>query len=320
MVSLIIPCFNEEDNIYPFFDLCEKTLGEEEIEYIFVNDGSIDDTFHKITNLVHEQENKNIVGVNFSRNFGKEAAMLAGFSKSTGEFVCIVDADCQQNPKYISEMLTILRENPEYDCVACYQEKRKESKILTFCKQVFYKSINKISNVHFEENASDFRTFRSDVVSAILSLNEYYRFSKGIFSWVGFNTYYMPYTVEERQFGTTSWSFKKLTKYAIDGFVGFSTAPLKIATWLGVGSALVSAIYFISVLIEKIVKGINVSGYTTIVCLILLIGGIQMILLGIIGEYLARTYIEVKRRPIYIIKSIDETAKRTQRRKKDGYR
>lgn len=305
-ISLVIPCFNEEDNIIPFFELCEERFKEwnYEIEYIFVNDGSRDTTFVKIKELIEKQQKKNIVGLNFSRNFGKEAAMFAGLSKCNGDFVTVIDADLQQDPKYVVQMVEFLQQNVEYDCVACYQEKRKESKLLVFLKRIFYKMINSISDTHFEENASDFRTFRKNVVDSILELKEYYRFSKGIFSWVGFQVYYMPYTVKERTHGKTSWSMKKLTRYAIDGFVGFSTAPLKLATWIGILSSALSILYFIYVLVEKLVKGIDISGYATIVSLILLIGGVQMILLGIIGEYLARTYIEVKDRPIYLLKEI----------------
>lgn len=311
MISLIIPSYNEEDNIFPFFKLCQERFkeSEEEIEYIFINDGSRDRTYARIKALISEYRKENIVGINFSRNFGKEAAMLAGFANCKGEFVSVIDADLQQDPQYVLEMVEFLKGNGEYDSVACYQEKRKESKAVSMLKKFFYKSINVISDVHFEENASDFRTFRRYVIESILELKEYYRFSKGIFSWVGFNTFYMPYKVKERMAGRTSWSLRKLTKYAIDGFVGFSTVPLKIATWLGMSSFVLSMIYFAFVLVEKLFKGIDISGYATIVCLILLIGGVQMILLGIIGEYLARTYIEVKERPIYIIKNIEKYEK-----------
>lgn len=273
-ISLIIPCYNEAENIFPFYELCKNNFGELEkrVEYIFVNDGSSDTTYEEIKRLIN-QKCANIIGLNFSRNFGKEAAILAGLNRCTGDFVTIIDADLQQHPKYVVQMISFLENNPTYDCVACYQEKRKESVVLTSVKKIFYRLINAISEVNFEENASDFRTFRKNMVKAILELKEYYRFSKGIFSWVGFNTYYMPYEVERRAFGRTSWSFRKLVRYAVDGFAGFSTVPLKIATWVGSISFLLSIIYFIVVLIEKLTQGISISGYATIVCLILLMGG-----------------------------------------------
>lgn len=306
-LSLIIPCFNEEDNIIPFYQRTEEVFSvcpEYELEYCFIDDGSKDDTWQKITKLAEENESKNsITAIRFSRNFGKESAMYAGLQNSSGDLMCIIDVDLQQDPSYAKEMSDFLMKNPDYDGVACYQEKRKESAFLSFCKKTFYKIINKLSETPFQEGASDFRTLRRSVVDALLLLEENNRFSKGLFSWLGFNIHYMPYRVMERRHGNTSWSFFKLLRYAITGFVGFSTAPLRIATWLGLISSFVAGICLVALFIQKIFFGISVSGYATIVGFILLIGGIQMILLGIIGEYLARAYIESKNRPIYIIKS-----------------
>ncbi|MCD7950926.1 MAG: glycosyltransferase family 2 protein [Erysipelotrichaceae bacterium] len=308
IVSLVIPCYNEERNTEAFYNRCQEVFSKKyinmDIEYIFVNDGSIDKTYEKIREVYINNKDEKIIGINFSRNFGKEAAMLAGLRKACGDYVTVIDADLQQDPKYVLEMVNFLELNKNYDAVACYQDVRKESKLLVACKSMFYASINKISDIHFERNASDFRTFRKYVVDSIVELKEYYRFSKGIFSWIGYNTYYMPYNVQDRNAGTSSWNFKKLFLYAIDGFISFTTAPLKIATYIGLIAALVSIIYMIVVIIQKLVIGISISGYATIVCLILFIGGIQMILLGIIGEYLARTYIETKQRPIYIVKDV----------------
>ena len=302
-LSLIIPCYNEEKNIEPFMKCCIKTFGSnKDIEYIFINDGSKDNTFYEIKKIIEKYNTENILGINFSRNFGKEAAMLAGLKKSKGIYTALIDADLQQHPKYIKKMLEFIEEHDEYDCITCYQEKRKEKKLIIWLKEKFYSLINKISEVPFYKNASDFRLFNRKVLNSILDMEEYYRFSKGIFSYIGFNTYYMPYEVNERLYGTSSWSLFGLFKYAFNGIVGFSIAPLKLATILGIITVLFSLIYFIIVVIKKIVVGIAISGYPTIICLILIFGGLQMFLLGIIGEYLGRTYVELKKRPIYIIK------------------
>ena len=303
-ISLIIPCYNEEENVNLFFQECTKVLNKTnyEFEYIFINDGSKDNTLKEIKKLINENAEANIRGISFSRNFGKEAAIIAGLKKCMGDYATIIDADLQQDPKYIIEMLQFLENNPEYDSVACYQEKRKESKILSSFKSMFYYFINKLSEVPFHKDASDFRLFNRKVITALTSMDEYFRFSKGLFSWIGFNTYYMPYQVKERLHGKTSWSFKSLFKYAINGIINFSTVPLKFATVIGVVSFIISIIYAIIIVIQKIAIGINISGYATIVCLILLFGGLQMIFLGIIGEYLGKTYIETKKRPLYIIK------------------
>lgn len=304
-ISIVVPCYNEEKNVELFYNETTKLFDSTNYSYeiIFVNDGSSDNTYNKLKEIT-EKTGKNIKVVNFSRNFGKEAAMYAGLKETIGDNVSIIDADMQQDPKYILDMLNYLNEHNEYDAVAAYQEKRKESSVLTFFKNTFYKLINKISDTNFTQGASDFRTFRRNVVEAILSLGEYYRFSKGIFSWVGFNTYYMPYEVKERAHGSSTWSFWKLFKYAVEGIVAFTTAPLRIATFIGMFTAICSIIYLIIVVIQKLVFGIMIPGYATIVTLILFLGGMQLFSIGIIGEYLARLYIENKRRPIYIAKNI----------------
>lgn len=302
-LSLVIPCYNEEKNIEPFMECCIETFGNNKnIEYIFINDGSKDNTFSEIKKIIEKYNTENIFGINFSRNFGKEAAMLAGLKKSKGTYTALIDADLQQHPKYVKKMLEYIEKHDEYDCITCYQEKRKEKKLIIWLKERFYSLINKISEVPFYKNASDFRLFNRKVLNSILEMEEYYRFSKGIFSYVGFNTYYMPYVVNERLYGTSSWSLFGLFKYAFNGIVGFSVAPLKLATILGLITMLFSLIYLIIVIIKKIVVGIAISGYPTMICLILIFGGLQMFLLGIIGEYLGRVYVELKKRPIYIIK------------------
>lgn len=309
-LSIVIPCYNEEKNVELIHDTIEKIFNNKKVSYemIFVNDGSRDNTIGELKKLVERNE-ANIKVVNFSRNFGKEAAMYAGLKESTGDYVSIIDADMQQNPSLLLKMLGILENDENYDSVAAYQEVRKEGKILGFFKKLFYKLINKISEVEFVNGASDFRMFRRKMVDAILNMQEYYRFSKGIFSWVGFNTYYMPYQVSERANGTSKWSFWKLFKYAIDGIVSFTTTPLRIATFLGLFISFGSFIYFIIVIVQTVICGIDVPGYASLIGIALLLGGIQLLSLGIIGEYLARTYIENKRRPIYIAKEVLETKK-----------
>lgn len=300
-LSLIVPCYNEEDNVEAFYEATRQAFAHKEFSYeiIFVNDGSKDLTQKKLQ-TIYEKKEENIVVVNFSRNFGKEAAIYAGFQKSSGDLVTIIDADLQQRPEIVLDMMEILDRDESIDCVAAYQEKRNEGKMISFLKKMFYKMINKTTEIEFHEGASDFRTFRRNMVNAILNLPEYYRFSKGIFSWIGFNTYYIPYTAEERNAGTSKWSVRKLFKYAMEGFISFTTFPLKIATGIGVFTSFCAIVYLIVVVIQKLCFGNPVPGYPTIVVLILLLGGIQLIILGIMGEYIARMYVQEKNRPIYI--------------------
>lgn len=302
-LSLIVPCYNEEKNVAEFFEACRNAFAgkTDSYEIIFINDGSRDKTWDELKKLYNSSGEK-IKLINFSRNFGKEAAMYAGFCHAEGDYVTVIDADLQQRPEIAWDMVEFLDKNEEYDSVAAFQEKRNEGKFLSFCKKCFYRLINKICEIDFKSGASDFRTFRKKVAKAITEMREYYRFSKGIFSWVGFNTYYMPYRAEERNAGKTSWSFLKLMKYAVEGFVSFSTFPLKISTLLGSVFSAFSLIYMIVIIIQKLIFGIDIPGYATIVVLILLIGGIQLVSLGIIGEYIAHIYIEGKKRPIYIAK------------------
>ena len=302
-LSLVVPCYNEELNVRPFYEAClgafDGKVGSYEI--VFINDGSRDGTWRELLRLRHEASVPLTI-INFSRNFGKEAAMLAGLENAKGDFVTVIDADLQQRPEVVLEMLEILRNEPDTDCVCAYQEKRREGRITSFFKKSFYKIINKVCETDFRDGASDFRTFRRTMVEAILSMREYHRFSKGIFSWVGFNTHYIPYTVMERNAGKSSWNFASLTKYAFEGIISFSTLPLKLSTGVGSLMAALSLIYMIAVIIQKLCFGIAVPGYPTLVVLILLIGGIQLITLGIIGEYIARIYIQGKNRPVYIVK------------------
>lgn len=308
--SIVCPCYNEEENVRAFFEACrEAHKGKfEPYEIVFVNDGSRDNTWKELKEICKSTDIP-VKIINFSRNFGKEAAMYAGLQKAEGEYVTIIDADLQQRPEIAIDMIEFLENNPDYDCVAAYQAERQEGKVLSFFKTMFYKLINGLCNIDFKQGASDFRTFKHYVVEAILNVPEYHRFSKGIFSWVGFHTYYLPYVAERRNAGDTSWSFRKLFQYAIDGIIAYSTLPLHISSVVGIIMSIVAALYMIVVIIQKLTFGIDVPGYATIIVLILFIGGLQLTSLGVIGEYLSRIYIEGKRRPICIIKNYETNKK-----------
>lgn len=302
-LSLVVPCFNEEENVKEFYR-CVKNCFDGKIEadnyeFVFVDDGSRDNTLLELKKLSAEVS-ENIQAISFSRNFGKESAIYAGMTRAKGDMVCIIDADLQQRPEVVLQMMELLDEKPELDCVAAYQEKRKEGKGMTFAKTMFYKLIDKMAEVDFVNGASDFRLMRRTMVNAVLSMTEYHRFSKGIFSWVGFNTEYIPYEVAEREHGESKWNTRKLIKYAVEGMVAFSTAPLKIGTGIGFVFSLLSMIYLVVVVIQKLFFGIDVPGYATIIVLILLLGGLILFCLGIIGEYVAKMYVQIKNRPIFI--------------------
>ena len=303
LLSVIVPCYNEEGNIDLFYDETVKALGDlmPDTELIFVNDGSRDTTIAKLRALCARAEYRVRV-VSFSRNFGKEAALLAGLRASQGTFTSIIDADLQQNPAYIVEMMEILEEHPEYDAVAAYQEARREGFLLSFFKKTFYKVIDSLTDVRIMQAASDFRLLRRPVVDAILALPEKCRFSKGIFAWVGFETYYMPYAVEERASGTSKWNFWKLMMYAFDGIVAFSNKPLIMSSIAGLSLFALSILYLIIIVIKTIIWGDPVAGYPTLACLILMLSGIQLLSVGILGQYLAKNYTESKGRPVYIVK------------------
>ena len=304
-LSIVVPCYNEEGNVELFYEEVQKVFKGKKIKYeiVFVNDGSSDNTLDRLTNIL-DQKKQNIKVINFSRNFGKEAAMYAGLKEAEGELVTIIDADLQQRPELILRMIDILNENEQFDSVAAFQEVRKEGKVLTFFKDTFYKVINSMSTVPFVQGASDFRTFRRKVVDSILELSEYHRFSKGIFSFVGYNTYYLPYEVEERNSGTSKWNFFKLFNYAIDGIVAFTTSPLRAPFYISIVTFLVGFIYFIVALFK------GVSEFTVILLVMLFLFSLLFMVVGVIGEYLSRTYIQVKQRPIYIVKERLESKKK----------
>ncbi len=302
-LSLVVPCFNEEESVQRFYDIVTETFAGliKNYEIVFVNDGSTDETGNNLKSI-YNSDSAHVQVLTFSRNFGKEAAIYAGLSHAKGDLVCIIDADLQQHPSVVVEMLKTMSEDESIDCVAAYQQTRKESAVMSGFKTAFYKIINKVADVDFVNGASDFRLMKRPMVDAVISMSERHRFSKGIFSWVGFNTKYIPYEVQEREAGETKWSFTKLLKYAVDGIISFSTFPLKLSTGIGLVSSLVSIIYLFVVIIQKIFFGIDVPGYATIVVLVLFLGGMQLFCLGILGEYISKIYIQSKNRPIYILK------------------
>lgn len=302
-LSLVVPCYNEAESVHPFQQAVIEAFSGcgYDYEIIFVDDGSRDTTLFELRKI-HGAQRCPVKVVSFSRNFGKESAIYAGMKRAEGEYVSLIDADLQQRPEIVREMVRILDEEPEYDVVAAYQDRRGEGKVLSFFKRSFYSIINRLSTVKLQPDASDFRTFRRSVCQHIVELAEYHRFSKGIFAWVGFNTRFIPYTACERVAGTTKWSFRKLLNYAIDGIIGYSTAPLRFATYLGSLSALAAVLYLIWVVLEKLTRGIDIPGYATIIVLILALGAMQLICIGIIGEYVGRTFEQSKNRPVYIEK------------------
>lgn len=304
-LSLVVPCYNEAENVSAFqeavisaFDGCGY-----DFEIIYVDDGSRDATLYNLKKI-HAAQKCPVQVISFSRNFGKEAGIFAGLEHARGEYISLIDADLQQRPEIVREMVEILDSEPNVDVIAAYQDRRRESTVLSFFKKCFYSLMNRLSRVSLQPDASDFRTFRRGVRDSLLSLSEYHRFSKGLFAWVGYETKFIPYTACERASGTTKWNFWKLVEYAIEGIIGFSTAPLRLATVLGSLSGIVALFYLIWVIIEKLVWGIAVPGYATIIVLILLFSSIQLFCIGIIGEYVGRIFEQSKERPVYIAKEI----------------
>ena len=316
-ISIIVPCYNEEaciEIVYAETAAAMEALTEKEqvsYEIIFVDDGSRDGTLKKLRELAaaHTREAAQVRYLSFSRNFGKESALYAGMQAARGNNICLIDADMQQTPHDALRMYRLLMENGDVDCVAACQVDRKEGFVLKLFKRAFYRTFNGMADdISIPANVSDFRVFRRPVRDALLALPERERFSKGLFAWIGFNTLEIPYEAEQRAAGTSKWSFRKLFRYAATGIFGFTTWPLKIAVWLGSICSFAAAIYLLSVLAEYLLYGTNAPGYPTLACLILLFGGLQLAVLGVIGEYLGRDYIENKRRPIYLAKEhLDST-------------
>lgn len=301
-VDIIVPCYNEQEVLTAFFKETDKIVSQIEgytFRYLFVDDGSKDDTLILLKGLAASYPYVNYIS--FSRNFGKEAGMYAGLENSTGDYAIIMDADLQHPPALIPRMIESI--NNGHDCCAAYRTDRKgEKAVRSFFSRSFYKFNNKLTNVKMPYGAVDFRIMSHKMVESIVSLSEVQRFSKGIFCWVGFDTEWIPYENVERMYGTTKWSFKGLTKYAMDGILSFSVSPLKLLTIMGFTISGIAIVYAIFILIKTIVQGIDAPGYASTIIIVLLLGGIIEISIGVLGSYIARIYTEIKHRPIYIAK------------------
>lgn len=317
-ISIVVPCYNEQEVLPLFYEEIKKVMtqiqqahADTTFELLFINDGSRDGTLSELRELAKKDE---IVRyISFSRNFGKEAGMYAGLENATGDYVVIMDADLQHPPAFLPQMYEIVLSG-EYDCATTRRVSRKgESKLLSWFSRKFYKIMNKISQTEIVDGAQDFRFMTRQMVDSILSMKEYNRFSKGIFSWVGFRTKYIPYENVERAAGTSTWSFWKLFRYALEGFFAFSTAPLTISSVLGIISCLVAFIMIIVIIIKKICFGDPVQGFATLMCVIFLMSGLQLFCVGIAGQYLAKTYLETKRRPIYLVSETEADVRKASK-------
>ena len=300
-LSCVIPCYDEAENILPFFQAAEEALAPwaGDYELIFVDDGSRDGTLPALEELYRSAPDRVRV-VSFTRNFGKEAAIYAGLRRCTGEFAALIDADLQQRPVYVARMLTFLQEHPEYDEVVAYQAKRHEGPLLTLCKKCFYRLSRRLTGLPFSPGGSDFRVFRRNVLEAILSLPERVRFSKGIFAWLGFPTYRMPYQVEDRASGTTKWSLRRLTRYALEGIASFSARLLLLPLAAGLFLSLAAAVLAAVLGILSAAGSLSLSGTGWLALLILFLAGLQLQGLGLVGFYLSQLFTEAKGRPVYV--------------------
>lgn len=304
LLSVIVPCFNEEENVRDFYDeLCKNTdfFREKQIEFelLYVDDGSKDHTVAEVKKL-HEEDGR-VRLVSFSRNFGKEAAIYAGLQKCKGDLAVLMDADLQDPPSLLPEMYSYIEQG--YDSVATRRVTRKgEPVIRSFFARMFYRLMNKISRTEIVDGARDYRLMTRQVVDAILSMSEYNRFTKGIFGWVGYETKWLEYENVERRKGETKWSFWKLFLYSLEGIIAFSTVPLTIASVMGVLFCFIAFCIIIVTIVRKLLFGDPTSGWPSLVCIIMMVSGVQLFCLGILGQYLSKTYMEVKRRPIYLVK------------------
>ena len=308
-ISLVVPCYNEEETVNLFYDEIQKIKSDFKgvsFEMIFVNDGSSDKTLEILRKLSSKDD---VRYISFSRNFGKEAAMYSGLEAATGDYVAIMDADLQDPPALLHEMYEIL-ESGEYDSVATRRVSRKGEPIIrSFFARLYYKIINKISKTEIVDGARDFRLMTRQMVNSVLSLKEYNRFSKGIFSWVGYRTKWLEYENTPRVAGETKWSFWKLFLYSLDSIVAFSTVPLSIASVMGILFCFVAFLIIIFIIVRTIMFGDPTSGWPSMVCIMFFIGGVQLLCVGIMGQYLSKAYLEVKRRPIYIISETEKDKK-----------
>ncbi len=307
-VSIVVPCYNEEESLPIFYktihEITEELKSKVSFEFILVDDGSQDKTLSLLKELA--KKDKRVRYISFSRNFGKEAAMLAGLEHAEGDYITIMDADLQDPPSLLKEMIETL-ESGEYDCVATKSTNRKGYSFLrkTFTKW-FYSIISKLSNIELVPGARDFRLMTRQMVNAIISMKEYNRYSKGLFSFVGFKTKWIDFEIEERVAGTTKWNFWKLFSYAVEGIVAFSTTPLVFAALVGLIFCLISFILIVVIIAKTLIWGDPVGGWPSMTCIMFFVGGIQLFCTGIIGEYLAKAYLETKKRPIYIIRETEK--------------
>lgn len=306
ILSIVVPCYNEEKALPYFYDeinKISKDMGRKyrlEFEFVFVDDGSKDNTANILKNMA--DTDSRVKFISFSRNFGKEAALLAGLQYSSGDYTAVMDADLQDPPEMLIDMYEALT-NEDYDCAAARRVTRKgEPKIRSWFAKKFYKLINRISNADIEDGARDFRLMKRCVVDAILSMKEYNRFSKGIFGWVGFKTKWIDYENVKRVAGDTKWSFTKLLLYSIDGIVAFSTVPLSVAAFLGILFCFIAFVMILVIITKTLIWGDPVAGYPSMVCIIFLLSGVQLFTIGILGQYIAKTYMETKHRPQFIIR------------------
>lgn len=300
-VALIVPCYNEQEALPIFYEEVMRVMKEMNCQYelIFVNDGSKDNTLSILKDFA--AKNENVTYISFSRNFGKEAAMYAGFSNANADYVAVMDADMQDPPALLPQMVKILK-TEDYDSVATRRVSRDgEPPIRSWFARKFYQLINKISDADIVDGARDFRLMKREMVDAIVAMGEYNRFSKGIFGWIGFKTYWLPFKNVERVAGETKWNFWKLFKYAIDGIINFSEAPLSIASWAGIGMTFIAFIMMVIVIVRRLCFGDPVAGWASTMCVIIFIGAIQLFSMGIMGQYIAKTYNEAKHRPHYIV-------------------
>jgi glycosyltransferase involved in cell wall biosynthesis len=305
-ITLVVPCYNEEEALPHFYEAAIKTiesLPQHSFEFVFVDDGSKDKTLDVLKELAGKDSR--IKYISFSRNFGKEAALYAGLSNASGDYTAVLDADLQDPPSLLPEMLRYIREEG-YDCVATKRSTRKgEPPVRSFFARMFYRIINRISDTEIVDGARDFRLMRRTVVDAILKMPEYNRFTKGIYSWVGFKTKWLSYENIERIAGKTKWSFNKLFLYSLEGILAFSTAPLAVSSIIGLLFFFASLAAIFIIVLKTLIWGDPVAGWPALACIICLVGGIQLFCLGIIGQYLAKVYMEVKKRPIYIIEEMN---------------
>lgn len=305
-ISLIVPCYNEQEGLPLFYREVLSVLNGMECDYelIFVNDGSKDGTLSILKEFA--EENPHVCYLSFSRNFGKESAMYAGFCNADGDYVSVMDADMQDPPSLLPEMLCILKSG-NYDSVASRRVNRTgEPVIRSWLARKFYRIINRISDAEIIDGARDFRLMKREMADAVVQMGEYNRFSKGIFGWVGFRTYWMPYENVERVAGETKWNFWKLFCYAVDGIINFSHAPLHISSWCGMGMTFLSLFLLIVIVIRKLCFGDPVAGWASLICVILFLGGVQLFSIGIMGQYIAKMYLESKHRPHYIISETNQ--------------